>query len=355
MPRVETVLGSIEPDMLGVTLPHEHVIFDLSPRELNKHPLNDVKLNLENLWIIRENPSVMKDNLTLMDEKLATDELKKFKELGGRSVCEVTLPKDAKKILALQRISQASGLNIIAATGFNAARDYSFEIKQKSAEELCDIMIHDLKEGIDETGIKAGLIGEIIMSSPPHKEEIKVLRAAAQAQKETGACISIHQTAWDRNKKKFARNGQTYLDIIQREGGNLKKCIMDHMDAYSNDNISLLGLPLDYHRSILNQEVCIEYDIFGRHYWNISDIYPGASFPSDRERIAALVELCKQGYDKQILLSQDVCKKIYLTKFGGFGYAYLLRQIIPVLKYAGVKDKQIINMLIENPKRLLSL
>jgi phosphotriesterase-related protein len=78
------------------------------------------------------------------------------------------------------------------------------------------------------------------------------------------------------------------------------------------------------------------------------------SSPTDRERITAILELCNQGYDKQVVISQDVFLKKHLTRYGGQGYAFILKYIVPALEYAGVSDKHIRNMLVENPKRLLS-
>jgi len=287
----------------------------------------------------------MKDNYILVDVDLAIEELKPFKRMGGNSLVDLTLPGAGRDVLALRRISEDTGVNIIAGTGWYVETAHPPIVKQKSLKDLAEIMIQELVEGIDDTGIKASIMGEIGCSYPLHPDEKKVLQAAAQAQKETGACISIHNPAKD------WREGQTYLDIIEKEGGNLEKVIMLHMDHYNRDEIPLLGLKVDYHKEILNRGVTIAYDAFGRYQKFRKD---GVSSPTDRERVAAIVELCKQGYDKQIVISHDVYLKIHLTRYGGQGYAYILRYIVPALKYAGVTDKQIRNILVENPKRLLS-
>lgn len=126
---------------------------------------------------------------------------------------------------------------------------------------------------------------------------------------------------------------------------------MLHMDHYNRDEIPLLRLKVDYHKEILNRGVTIAYDAFGRYQRFREN---GVSSPTDRERIAAIAELCKHGYEKQIVISHEVYLKIHLTRYGGQGYAYILRCIVPALKYAGVTDEQIRNILVENPKRLLS-
>jgi phosphotriesterase-related protein len=51
------------------------------------------------------------------------------------------------------------------------------------------------------------------------------------------------------------------------------------------------------------------------------------------------------------LLSQDVLLKMMLTRYGGFGYAYLLRHFVPGLKRHGVSGEAIRTMLVDNPRR----
>jgi phosphotriesterase-related protein len=63
--------------------------------------------------------------------------------------------------------------------------------------------------------------------------------------------------------------------------------------------------------------------------------------------------LCKMGYAKQIVLSNEVVSKFRLKKFGGLGYSHLLENIVPDLKYFGVGDADIRTMLVDNPRRLL--
>ena len=82
--------------------------------------------------------------------------------------------------------------------------------------------------------------------------------------------------------------------------------------------------------------------------------WPGAGTPSDKQRIEAVVELCKEGYDTQLVFSQDVCQKHLLLKYGGYGYAHLLRDIVPVLRFRGLSEKQLRNIFFENPKKILA-
>lgn len=290
----------------------------------------------------------------LTDVGVAIKELELFKKAGGDSLVDLTLPGIGRDVLAMKKISEVTGVNVVAATGWYVASSHPPLVRQKGVEELREIMVRELVEGIDETGIRAGVIGEIGCSSHLHSDEKKALQAAAQAQRQTEACLFLHITSWNDFEKIQIREGQTYLDVIEKEGGNLDKVVMGHMDSYNRDEMPPLGVDLDYHRSLLSRGITIAYDSLGKDLSWKDHIFPGASYPSDRERIAAIVELCKQGYDKQILLSQDICMKTHLTMYGGYGYVYILKYLIPALKYAGVRGKQIRNIMVKNPERLLS-
>ena len=52
------------------------------------------------------------------------------------------------------------------------------------------------------------------------------------------------------------------------------------------------------------------------------------------------------GYLRKILISQDVCMKIELKKFGGPGYGYIPRHIVPMMKQMGISEKDINTILV---------
>ena len=111
---------------------------------------------------------------------------------------------------------------------------------------------------------------------------------------------------------------------------------------------------VEYHKSIIEKYgVVLSYDCFGFET-PCEGFCPGGTHPSDTERVRAMVELLKAGYEKNLVLAQDVCMKIQRRKYGGYGYAHVLENIARDLKHRGVSEKQIGTMLVENPKRLLA-
>ncbi|MFW9825816.1 MAG: phosphotriesterase, partial [Candidatus Thorarchaeota archaeon] len=315
------------------------------PTDASKLLVVDNKLGIEHISELRRGIGFIKDNYTLSDVHLAIEELQNYKLRDGQSLVELTLPGAGRDIWALKEISQKTGLNIIAGSGWYIQKSHPSYIKEKDSEKLSEIIIKELTEGIQNTNIRAGTIGEIGCSSPLHENEVKVLRAAALAQRKTGASLSIHSPA------KEWRDGHRYIDIIKEEGGNLEKVVMLHMDHFSLEEPQSLGLMIDYHIELLKRGVTLAYDAFGRSQKFGEN---GSSSPTDRERIAAIVELCNKKYCKQLVVSHDVFLKMHLKKYGGQGYDFILQYIVPALIKWGLTDIEIKNILIDNPQKLLS-
>jgi phosphotriesterase-related protein len=306
-------------------------------------------LSIDMLGLLRRNSSICKDNL-ILEEKDAAAELAKYKLAGGRSFVDVTVDGLGRNPFALKRISAQTGINIICATGWYLHECHPSYVSEMSVDELSSIMVKELTEGIGDSGVRAGVIGELGTTEPLHPDEKKVLLAAAKAQGETGVPLTIHPAGYDMVPNRpdnvrhgCARKGEEYIDIIADEG-ILGKVYMSHMDGVEID--------LDYHRRILDRGISIDYDLWGLDTAYYDDVYPGAWGVSDNQRADALLELCEQGYEKNIMLSHDVAMKIQLTKYGGFGYAHLLQNVVPVLKHKGVSESQIRTMMVENPKRI---
>ena len=349
-----TVKGPIPGKELGITLPHEHLLLDMScyylrfarlPVNATKKALGDAPVTMDILGEIRRDWSISRNNMKLNEVDLAIEELMYYKKAGGKSLVELTLPEIGRNVLGLLKISETTGINIVCGTGAYLSTTKSAQVKKMRIDELRDLMIHELTEGIDNTDIKAGIIGELGCSELLAKDEKKTLQAGGKVQAITGAPLTIHP-AFSFLKKNSTVND--YLDLIEKEGADLSKVYVSHMDlslGYSN---------LDYHKHIMdNYEVTLSYDTMGSEYY-LDSLKPGVGNPTDKERVSALLELLKSGYEKQMVMSHDVCLKTFLRKYGGYGYAHILNHIIPTLRANGVSSKQIRTMITENPKRILS-
>jgi phosphotriesterase-related protein len=133
------------------------------------------------------------------------------------------------------------------------------------------------------------------------------------------------------------------LDIVEAEGADLKHTVLCHMNPSLHDEA--------YQRSLADRGVFLEYDMIGMDYFYADQ---QAQSPCDEENAIAICKLADAGYLNSILLSQDVFLKMMLTRYGGFGYGYILKHFAPRLKRHGMDQRAIDHMLVDNPRRVFS-
>lgn len=336
---IQTVRGPIAPEALGVTLAHEHLLLDLralwdEPETQERRRLAETPITATSRGDWVGNPYESRDNLLLDDEQAAVSELELYARAGGRSLIDLTVDGLDPKPQALRRISERTGVQIVAGTGVYRSVAHPPWVTSASVEELAARFVTAIEAGIAGTDVRAGVLGELGTSSPILPDEIKVLRAAARAHFRTGIPINVHPAI-------FHREGPRILDILQAEGVDLRRVALSHMDEQ---------LDYDYHCSLAVRGAWLSFDTLGSE-----EVY-GADErePTDEERVAALLGLLEAGWAGQILLSQDVCTKLQLTRFGGNGYAHVLRTIVPRLRRAGVDQATIEELLVANPRRYLT-
>jgi phosphotriesterase-related protein len=335
--KVRTVTGDVAPEDLGLTDIHEHILCDLS-RNLEadpNHPERDgASVSIETLGIISHNPLAVRDNLVLSDEMLAVDELVAYRRAGIGTVVDVTTPELGRNAAALKRISQATGLRIVACTGSYIQAYHSPEMTALSVEEITECMRREIEEGIGDTGVRPGIIGELGTSSKIHPDEQKVLIAAARLNRSLGVPLMVHTDP-------RSRMAPAALSILERAGADLGKVSICHLDSAFFEP--------DYYEEILATGTYIEFDTFGENFC----LHPNYG-PSDLDRVKALCRLLERGYARQILLGCDVCMKSRLHRYGGWGYDHLLTNVVPAMRRLGIGTAQLDRMLKDNPSEYLA-
>ena len=342
--KVQTVLGIIDADDLGVTLPHEHLLIDYTtyyaePAEASERAMAHLPITLENLSWIRLHVFNHVDNLKLLDEQVAIKEALLYKWAGGDTIVELTIIGLARDPLGLARISRATGLNVVMGSGYYMARSHPPELATKTEEEITQEIVRDIMVGVGNTGVRAGIIGEIGCSTPLEDGERKVLRASAVAQQRTGAAINIHPS----------KSNDIVLEIIKMlgdAGADLSRTVISHSDHSGFSRATL-------HR-LADAGCYIEFDTFGHPAILMPAFVRGfIDMPTDKWRINEIKYFINEGYLNHILISHDVfCKYNYVT-YGGAGYGHILHSVVPWMQWAGISDEQIHTMMVENPKRVL--
>ncbi len=343
---VMTVTGLIEDDALGIVSPHEHVLIDIRNQfteftAASRRAISEQPVQMSNLDALSRNPYAVKDNLVLNDVAVAEDELLRFKRAGGDTIVDATSIGIGRDPEALHGISRAVGVNIIAGCGYYTADTHPRDMDDKTVEQIVAEILRDLNQGIDGTSIRAGVIGEIGTSAPIHPNEEKVLIAAAQVHAETGVGIIVHTYPW-------GKHGLEAIDILQRHGARLDKISINHIDV---------EIDLDYCTELVKMGAFIEFDDFGKEYFIDRRFrgFAGGVFARDYERVQAVKHLINAGYVQNILVSNDVCLKTLLHKYGGWGYDHVLTNIVPMMRDEGISQEDIDVLLKDNPRRFLSV
>ncbi len=337
---VMTVLGRVEDADLGMILPHEHLLLDLrnqytEPTDPEKRAEGQQKINMANLGLLKRNPYALKENLLLEDLDVAVDEIMYFKNAGGSTVVDCTSIGIGRDVLRLQEISRRTGLHIVAGCGYYTQDTHPTDMEKRSAEDIAAEMIRDLTEGIGDTGICAGVIGEIGVSNPVHPREAKNLAASAMASKKTNAPIQVHTYMW-------GRCGLDAVKILLENGAEPGRIVICHTDV---------SLDMKYIIKLLQMGVYIEFDNFGKEFYipRADRGFAGGSFAFDIERVKALKVLIEKGYTNQLLLTNDICIKTMLHAYGGWGYDHLLTNIVPMMQDEDINQADIDKLLRDNP------
>ncbi len=336
--KAMTVSGPIEPDQLGFTLMHEHLFLDLSKNHMPDPdaPATELDrwfapLQLSNLHLARRMMPLV-DNYILSSESDAVAEVADFARLGGGTLVDVTSRGLKRDIPAIVRVARTAGVNIVLGSGWYQKLFHPKDMDARTVESLTDEIVRDITVGIPDTGVRSGIIGEIgVNGDPITPNEDRNIRAAARASVATGAAISFHSPPLKDEK-------MAVLDIVEEEGADLTRVILGHSCHMADD--------LPYMLSLLERGVCIQFDTLG--------VVKTTEVGRDHIVANAIPQLIAAGYADRILLSQDVCWKMHLKKYGGAGYTYLQETFLPYIESLGVSKSEMRRIMVENPKRLLA-
>ncbi|MBN1191435.1 MAG: TatD family hydrolase [Dehalococcoidales bacterium] len=341
--KIQTVLGVIEPEKIGITSCHEHILFDMvdvwrAPFPASERDLAFKRVTLENLGIVRANPAAIKDNMCQTDESLAIEEILRFKYAGGGTIVELSQNGLHRDPAGLARVARATGINIVMGSGYYIGITHPEDMDMRTEEEITNEVVRDILVGVGNTGIHAGIIGEIGSSYPCTSNEKKVLRACAHAQQRTGVPINIHPSLTEEG---LLENISTLKDA----GADLTHVAISHVDGYD--------YTLDTQRKVLEAGCYIVYDGCGNVVYPFSYMGQMINVDSDVHRINKIRKLIEHGFINQILLGGDICFKCLLSAYGGFGYAHIINNLIPLMHAKGMTEEQVNILTIDNPTRFL--
>lgn len=321
MTRIPIVGGEIDASQMGRTLMHEH-IFVRTPE-------------LQEAW-----PGFMgfDADVAVAD---AQEKLKKLKAQGIDTIVDMTAPGLGRNVGLISRAVEGTGLQVIVVTGYYTYTDLPFPMKYNgpgklfnndpSDSFLVDLFVRDIEEGIEGTGVKAGVV-KCCTDMPGVTEDIeRLIRAVGKTHLKTDVPIMTHSHA-------KSKRGLDQQRILREEGVDLTRVLIGH----SNETADI-----DYLVALLDAGSYLGFDRCGL---KIDE-------PLEDQQ-ATLAELCKRGYASQIVLSHDRhCTSDWFPEEGVLAalpeweYGFIQGSLIPGLLENGVTEEQIELMMHKNPVR----
>lgn len=349
---IVTVEGPIDPESVGPILPHEHLFGDFTdkfdrPSTAVGRQTARAPITLENLTWIRDNLVSHEETLRLDSLADAVEELGHFYRAGGDLIVDVTPKNVGGDPQRVRGVARETGVQAVHGTAFYVHYSHPARVDDMDADEIADEFVSDVLTGIDDTGVRAGIIGEIGASERILPPEEKCIRGGARAARRTGAPLSIHTPFHRDEADPTSKRALWCLDIAEEEGLPPDRVILCH-----RDQSKWRESDLTYQKKIADRGAYVEFDLFG-HPEAYHAIVDDAQ-PSDLDRVRYVEEMVSSGYEDRLLLSHDVFVKTVLRKYGGNGYAHLLENILPILRTRGLDETTLQRLVVENPRQVLT-
>jgi len=313
---VETVRGPVALDALGRTLMHEHVAI-LSPEAL---------ANFGHVWGAR----YWDEEAGVAD---AIAKLRRLREAGFETLVDATAMGLGRDVRRLARINERVDVHIVVATGVYSFIELPPFLGYRGDDQIVELFVRELREGIDDTGIKAAFLKCCVEVHGIVGDIPRILSCVAAASIETDSPVMVHTNA-------AHQTGRLALDFLLDAGVEPHRIVIAHMGD-SND--------LDYQRAIADSGAWLGHDRFHIEHFN-----------PDADRVRTLAALVAEGYTGRVHLGHDtasfhdfmVGNPIFESDVAD--WLHIPTRILPALLEAGVTQAQIDEMLVENPRRFFA-
>ena len=335
--KVITVRGPVEPSMLGGVMMHEHVYcaeYAYNPDPNAEPVLATEETDVPDVW-----------RRVVMDEAVPC--LKACTEHGCGAFVEATMmPWRAWPTFYIE-VADAAHMHIILCTGFYREVDlgtfwahtpedqiWPF-VRTASVEELAELCIRDVRDGIHGTDVHAGAI-KLGTSQPEITEaERKTFLAGARAQQATGVSITTHCNVIGCES--------TQLELLDDAGVDLNRVVVGHTTKHLLDPAC--------------KEVCLDWMRRGANF-----LPTGLWTTGDLERYRTLVNVIHEAFDAglgdRLVLSLDWAfdtsdGRELRGRMPPPPFIYLFTKTLPVMREFGLTPDEEHAMLVTNPQRIL--
>jgi phosphotriesterase-related protein len=339
-----TVLGDVPTDKSGYILTHEHLLYGYPGAELDHRTVLDFDSNVS---------------------YVAGQVTRGMEGYGYGTLVDMTPPEVGRHPEFMAEVARRTGMNVIAITGFFPERmGVPYYWRRQTVEELTNFFVSDLTDGMvfawQKTPYKAGAIkiatgqeSVTPIESPIgpngrriHEVEDRVIRAAGRASRIVGCAVNTHTDPMD---FRVTNPGIEQLDILEEEGADPAKVIIGH--AFVEPREGQL-------HEILERGANLQVDHMGIP-WRVD-----SAEEFDEQMAVDMARLLKDGFGGQIVMSfdrwfynprSDVTESDPQLANERVDLSYMFTDFIPRLKRKGITDEQIHAIMVDNPKRILSI
>jgi phosphotriesterase-related protein len=308
MATVNSVLGPIDTKDLGFTLMHEHILVGFA-------------------GVYQDYPELLGDDPL----ERAVEKLRQTREGGVNTIVDATTTDLGRDINFIAEASRRSGVNIIAVSGWWMEIPRFFQAA--SVEQLADVFVREIEEGISGTDIRAGVLKAASDYGGVTPQMEIILRAVGRAHLKTGVPVMLHSYS-------PGQVGWQQLDILKEEGVDPKRVKMDH----SNDTTDI-----EYLINLLEQGCYLGLDR-----------YPGRTV-SSRARTNTMKALIDAGYADRLCPSHDSSAIPFLgpdwrqaeeerRQYNPHGFLYIKNAVFAQLREMGVSEEIINGLCVNGPR-----
>jgi len=338
MSVIRTVAGDLATsDFTGACLAHEHLLIDL--RNQAARDALERKVTVADRAALMTSPYSMKDNLVLDDMEAAAEECRELLTHHCDLVVDCSTAQIGRNPQRLLELSRSTGMRIVMGCGYYTGDTYPATVAERPREQLAEEMLLECEQGT--VGVRPGVLGELGTSREILPNERRVLEAAALVQKRTNLGVQVHTYPW-------GKCGLEAVGILLAGGVPPEKISICHADV-------MLGR--DYIEALLRLGVFVEFDNFGKEFTPaVGNSFAGGAFATDMERVALFSQLFKDGWGPQLLMTNDLCLKCMLKRYGGKGYGHVFQGIPVLMQNNGLAPQEWQPLVMhDNPLRFLEV
>ncbi len=323
MAFVNTVLGRISPEQMGITAVHEHIGFSHLGWEYDPDCFYNIAERMEKI----------------------TNDLSDFRLLGGGTLVDVSGIGLGRDLDLYTLVSRGAGVNLVACTGFWAESGIHGYFHDKDIDYFEELFVTELTRGMENTNIKAGIIKIGNSTSEITRLEEITYRAAARAARKTGAAVTTHGSNVARKQ----------VELFLDEKLDPERIIIGHLDAPT-------AIDLERDKEFCRKGIYVGYDHIGFEAWSMMHY----AIP-DARRVKLVKAMVEAGFVERVLISLDVSSwglgykhppvRYRLPARGSayHNYGHLDRYFVPMLRQAGISEDDVHTIQVKNPRRVIPI